>query len=314
MTLTELRYIVAVARERHFGRAADASNVSQPTLSMGVKRLEQELGVILFERGKHDITLTVSGERIIAQARRTLEEADQLRLLAMTPADPLAQPLHIGAIHTVGPFVLPSLVASLHALAPSMPLIIEEDYTADLTEKLKRGQLDAIIVALPFSAPGTIIWPLYDEPFFAALPSSHPLLAQASISLDELASQDILLLGHGHCFREQVLALCPQREQDPSGLRRPPPGTTVGGSLETIRHMVASGMGVTILPSTAARVDQYNQQLMSIRSLPEPVPRRRIVLVWRKRFHRQAAIEKLREAVLNCQLNGVEMIDSALYN
>ena len=311
MTLTELRYIVAVARERHFGRAAEACFVSQPTLSMGVKRLEEELGLEIFERSKNEVKLTAAGEEIVTQAQRALEEADRIKEIAEHGKDPLAGPLRFGTIYTIGPYLLPHLIPELHQRAPQMPLLLEENYTAVLAEKLKRGQLDVILISLPFAEPGIRTWPVYDEPFVVLLPSSHPLQEQTVISTEELARQNLLLLGQGHCFRDQVLQVCPEcnRSATTEGSMQK---TLEGSSLETIRHMVASGMGSTVLPCSAAGADQYSRRLVTIRRFADPAPTRRVALAWRESFHRTPAIRALHAAIQASPLTCVEMLDLPL--
>ncbi|RMG55585.1 MAG: LysR family transcriptional regulator, partial [Gammaproteobacteria bacterium] len=205
MTLTELRYIVAVARHRHFGRAAESCHVSQPTLSMGVRRLEEQLGVVLFERGHGEVRITPVGEALVAQAQRVLDEAERIPRIAGQYGDPLDGPLKLGAIYTIGPYLLPWLIPVLHERAPRMPLLIEEDYTAGLARRLRSGELDAILVALPFDEPGIDTRPLYEEPFVALLPAAHPLNEAEELTLETLAGDDLLLLGPGHCFRDQLL-------------------------------------------------------------------------------------------------------------
>ena len=285
MTLTELRYIVALARERHFGRASETCFVSQPTLSAAVKKLEDELGVALFERGRSEVSVTPVGARIVEQAQRVLEQLGAIKEIARQAQDPLAGPLRLGTIYTVGPYLLPHLIPLLRKAAPHMPLVIEENYTARLLERLKQGELDAIIVCLPLEEPGVVTLPLYDEPFVVLLPAAHPWSAREAVSTDELASQTVLLLGTGHCFRDQVVAACPScvspaLTQD--GLQR----SMEGSSLETLRHMVASGMGVTVLPCTAAAgPGRYASELTAIRPFANP-PRRRIALAWRVSFPR----------------------------
>jgi LysR family hydrogen peroxide-inducible transcriptional activator len=307
MTLTELRYIVALARERHFGRAAEACFVSQPTLSVAVKKLEDELGVVLFERGKTEVGITPVGERIVEQARRVLEELEAVKRIAREARDPLDGPLRLGTIYTVGPYLLPHLIPLLRESAPRMPLLIEESYTARLRERLAQGELDAIIVCLPLEDPGVVTLPLYDEPFVVLLPAAHPWSAREAVSTDELASQTVLLLGAGHCFRDQVIAACPGcvgPALTPDGLQR----SMEGSSLETIRHMVASGMGITVLPCTAAvGPGRYASELTVTRPFTDP-PRRRVALAWRVSFPRPQAIEALRRAVRACDLGCVTFL------
>ncbi len=309
MTLTELRYLVAVARERHFGRAADQCHVSQPTLSVAIKKLEDELGVLVFERGPHEVSLTPLGEQIVTQAKRTLEEADQIRQLAKAGKDQLHGSLRLGAIYTIGPYLLPHLIPKLLDQAPHMPLVIEENYTASLTEQLKRGALDVIVVALPFNEPGIVSTPLYEEPFVAVLPASHPWREHERIPLQDLGKETLLLLGAGHCFRDQVLSACPDclhGGAGDNGLAK----NLEGGSLETIRHMVASGMGITILPCTAAGADRYSQRLIVIRRFADPVPSRTVALAWRTSFPRPKAIDALRQAILECDLSCTQAVSN----
>ncbi|AOU98435.1 LysR family transcriptional regulator [Acidihalobacter yilgarnensis] len=305
MTLTELRYVVALARERHFGRAAASSFVSQPTLSVAVKKLEDELGTPLFERGGAEVTPTPLGEQVVEYAQAILEQVEGIRNLARGHADPLQGVLRLGAIYTVGPYLLPQLIPNLHDTAPLMPLLIEEGFTADLRRRLKQGELDAIIVALPFDEPGVTVRPLYEEPFVALLPSAHPLSAQSQLPLEALAGEDLLLLGPGHCLRDQILTACPACAR-PSGSAQGE-SHLAGSSLETLRHMVASGLGVTILPCTAAGAERYADRLIAVRRLSDPVPHRRVALAWRSSFPRPGAIEVLTRAILDTPMSCVEL-------
>lgn len=307
MTLTELRYIVALARECHFGRAADACCVSQPTLSVAVKKLEEELGVLLFERGRSEISVTPVGERIVAQARRALEEIEGVARIAREARDPLDGTLRIGAIYTVGPYLFPRLVPVLRETAPRMPLVIEENYTARLRERLVQGAVDVVLLCLPFEEPGVVTLPLYDEPFVVMVPAAHAWAARESVATGELSDETVLLLGAGNCFRDQVLAACPSCVGPPAaegGLQQAVEGT----SLETIRHMVASGMGITVLPCTAASVPgHYASGYSAIRPFADP-PRRRVALAWRVSYPRPQAIEALRQAIRACALDGVDYL------
>lgn len=307
MTLTELRYIVAVARERHFGRAAQGCFVSQPTLSIAIKKLEDELGIILFERGGSEITVTEIGERVVEQAQRVLEEADTIKRLAGEHQNELAGQLKLGVIFTVGPWLLPRLIPVLRQLAPEMPLIIEENYTARLAEMLKRGEVDAIIVAEPFDEPGTLAWPLYDEPFVVALPKGHPWEKLDTVTPCQLADQSVLLLTQGNCFRDQVLQACSElasRQSTHHSLS----GTLQGSSLNTIRHMVASGTGITVMPATS--ISPADDTLLSIRRFSSPEPSRRVMLITRKQFFRRKAIDMVQQAVFQSGLTGVSMLDT----
>lgn len=307
MTLTELRYIVAVAREKHFGRAARACFVSQPTLSIAIKKLEEELGVQLFERQSGDVAVTPVGERIIEQAQRTLEAADGVKQAAREGKDQLSGPVRIGAIYTIGPYLFPELIPRLRKHAPDMPLVIEENFTAVLAEKLKRGDLDVIIISLPFADQGLLTVPLYEEPFVVLLPAAHPLTQRKTIKAEQLEGEPVLLLGAGHCFRDQVLEACPACLPKP-GLEGGLSNSVDGSSLETIRHMVVSGLGITILPCTASGADRYSQRLLSIRRLARPVPTRTVALAWRVSWPRPKVIDAMTRSVAECVLTCVKPV------
>ncbi len=282
MTLTELKYIVAVATERHFGRAAERSFVSQPSLSAAVKNLEDELGVRIFERGKGEVLVTPIGEEIVAQARRALEEAARVKSVAAQAKNPLEGPLRLGVIHTVAPYLLPELVAALGKAAPRMPLDIEENLTANLDAMLRGGAIDAAILALPYAVPGIAVVPLYSERFRVIVPARHAWARRRTIRADELAAQNLLLLSVGHCFRDQVLDSCHE-------FARPVTPGKEGNSLETIRNMVTSGMGISVLPATAL-TPKYATPLVKAIDFAGPAPSRRIVLASRSGFPRGAAL------------------------
>lgn len=305
MTLTELRYIVAVARERHFGRAAEACFVSQPTLSVAIKKLEEELEVKLFERGGTEVSVTPLGEEIVQQAQAVIEQAANIKEIARRGKDPLAGPLRLGIIYTIGPYLLPQLVKHVIELSPQMPLMLQENFTVKLLEMLRTGELDAAVLAEPFPDTGLATAKLYDEPFMAAVPKGHALAARKSISAEELKQQTMLLLGTGHCFRDHVLEVCPEFARfssDAEGIRK----TFEGSSLETIKHMVASGMGVTVVPRLS--VDAAMQPNVRFIPFSKPVPERRVVLAWRRSFTRYEAIAALRNAVYACDLPGVKLL------
>lgn len=301
MTLTELRYIAAVARHRHFGRAAQACFVSQPTLSVGVKKLEKELGVILFERNAAEVTVTPQGQAIIDQAVRILEDVEALKQTAQSTQDPLSGPLRLGAIYTIGPYLFPDLIPELKKLAPDMPLILQEGYTSDLARQLKHGEIDAAILSLPFEQRGLLTLPLYDEPFVVLLPASHPLAERDRIQSRVLGGENLLLLSDGHCFRNQVIESCPECTQGESP-------ATEGSSLETIRHMVASGLGVTVVPCTAAGADKFTRRMLAVRRFAGRGAKRTVAVAFRAGYPRFAAIEALRQAVWGCRLSCVKML------
>jgi len=309
MTLTELKYIVAVARERHFGRAAESCFVSQPTLSVAVRKLEEELGVVLFERGGNEISITPIGERIIVQAQKVLEESANLKEIARQGHDPLSGSLRLGVIYTVGPYLLPRLMPLLIQRVPQMPLLLQENFTHRLLELLRQGELDCAIMALPLADSGLAVEPLYDEPFVVAVPRHHPWAERESVTAEELKEQTMLLLGSGHCFRDQVLEVCPELARfspTSDGMQR----TFEGSSLETIRHMVAAGIGITVLPAASIPEERKPGDLLQYLSLEPPVPTRRVVLVWRKSFPRLQAIQALLDAIADCHLPGVSRPDA----
>jgi len=289
VTLNELRYIVAVAQERSFGRAAGKCFVSQPALSVAIQKLEDELGAPLFERGKSEVTVTPVGERIVEQAQRVLEEAARIKEIAQAGRNQLVGPLRLGVIYTVAPYLLPDLIPALHERAPQMPLEIEEDLTENLEVALKSGRIDAAIVALPFSPPGVVTVYLYEEPFQVVVPQGHKWAKRKSVSPDELTQEHTILLNVGHCFRDQVLDSCPE-------LNRSDTRVTRTNSLETVRNMVASGLGISVLPRDAL-TPKYHSQLVVPVPFAKPAPSRRVALAARKSFPRPEAIAAIRDAV-----------------
>lgn len=303
MTLTELRYIVTLAQEQHFGKAAARCFVSQPTLSVGVKKLEAELGISIFERTKSSVRITPLGEKIVSQAQKVLEEADRVRDISTAGKNQLGTTLRVGAIYTIGPYLFPHLVPELRRQVPTMPLYIEENFTAVLRQKLRKGELDAIIIALPFTEADVLTKPLYDEPFTVLMPDQHPLSEQVEIRRDQLCETELLLLGEGHCFRDQVLEACPgltAKEARGNKVRT----DVEGGSLETLRHMVASGMGITVLPMSAAGDRYYAPGMITTRPFQAPAPQRTVALAWRVSFPRPKAIDVLVDAIRQCSLAG----------
>lgn len=304
MTLTELRYIVAVAREKHFGRAAEACFVSQPTLSVSVKKLESELGVLLFERGGSEVTLTPIGEQIVQQAQRVLDEASRMKEIADQGRDPLRGALRVGVIYTIGPYLLPRIIKAMIDRYPSMPMILQENFTVRLLEMMRTGELDVAVLAEPFDDSGLNVQPLYDEDFLVAVPRKHAWAERASISSVDLKQETMLLLGVGHCFRDNVLEVCPEAARfaaNSAGIQK----TVEGSSLETIRHMVAEGLGVTVLPKMSVTEED---PLLKFIPFDAPVPNRRVVLAWRKSFTRDKAIAALRDVILSVDLPGCKKL------
>ncbi len=302
MTLTELRYVVMLAKEQHFGRAAERCFVSQPTLSIAVKKLEDELGVALFERTKSRVQPTPIGESVVQQAQRVLEEASTIKDLATQGKDQLSSPLSVGAIFTIGPYLIPHVIPQLQKLAPQMPLVIEEGYTATMRKRLRNGELDVIIVSLPFSEPDVVTQSIYEEDFVVLMPAKHPLSKKTRITGADLEKENVLMLGEGHCFRDQILESCPNLRESVEDNKSNVRTAAEGSSLETLRHMVASGLGITILPQSAALTSQYSQRALVTRPFTKPGPTRTVALAWRASFPRHKAIDALREAIQSCKL------------
>lgn len=305
MTLIELKYIIAVARERHFGRAAEACFVSQPTLSVAIKKLEEELGVAVFERGGSEVGITAIGERIVGQAQKVLDAAGTLKEIARQGHDPLDGSLRVGIIHTIGPYLLPRLVRKQLELTPQMPLILQENFTVRLLELLRVGDIDCAIMALPLPDSGLEVLNLYEEDFVVAVPAKHDWANETLLDVDQLKLETMLLLGSGHCFRDQVLEVCPEMSRfsaSTEGIQR----SFEGSSLETIRHMVAAGLGITLLPKTSVLESAaIDDNLVKYVDIKDPVPNRQVVLVWRRSFTRLPAIEALVRAVRECGIQGV---------
>ena len=300
MTLTELRYVVALAQERHFGRAAQKCFVTQPTLSLALAKLEDELGVKLFERNKNEVLLTGRGEAIVEQARRVLDEVGKIQHMARGGQDQLSGALRLGAIPTIGPYLLPDLIPILRKRAPEMPLVIEENLTGNLAPMLREGELDCILIALPFALPGVKTRVLYEEAFSVVVPEGHRWEQRKTVKPAELAGENLLVLNNGHCFRDQVLEACPG--QSNTAL----PEGRAGSSLETIRNMVASGLGVSVVPSTALTA-RYATKLLKVVPFASPVPSRKVALAWRTSFDRPAAIDVVAEAVRAVKLPGLKI-------
>ncbi len=297
MTLNELRFIVAVAQERNFRRAAEKAFISQPALSLAIQKLEEDLGLKIFERGKNEVSVTPTGAAIVEQAQRVLEEAERIREIAAQGRDQLTTPLRIGVIHSVGPYLLPDLIPALKKVAPQMALEVEENITANLDALLRNGRLDVIVIALPFGDAGILTRPLYDEPFEVVASSEHRWASRRSIKPAELGDEKVLLLDSGHCYSNQVAEACPESRK--SG------NVQHGTSLETIRNMVASGLGITVLPASANSA-RYRSKLLSVIPFTRPAPSRRIALAWRKSFARAQVVEALAQAVAQARITGIK--------
>lgn len=300
MTLSELRFVVAVAKERNFRRASEKCYVSQPALSLAIKKLEDDLGVRIFERSHTDISTTPIGEKIIEQAIKALEEVNHIREIAKQGNNQLSGVFRLGLIYSVGPYLLPEIIPILRESAADMPLDIEENLTAQLETQLKNGIIDAAVIALPFEVPGINTMPLYDEKYVVMVPAGHAWADRASISADELADENVLLLNSGHCYSHQVLQACPDLSRKGQVLQ--------GNSLETIRNMVASNLGITVLPCSAA-TERYINPLVKVIPFAEPVPVRRVALAWRKSYARELAVNCVADAIRQTQSDCLQIVD-----
>lgn len=307
MTLTELKYIVALAREKNFNRAAEKCFVSQPTLSIAIKKLEDSLNVTIFERNKNQVTVTSVGKEIIQQAQKTLEEAEKIKFIAQAGQNQLTEKLSIGAIHTVGPYLFPQLIAELRQLAPDLPLVIEENFTANLVEKVTNGLLDAAIVALPFKNPGLSTVSVYREPFEIITPKDHAWRNKKTIAPKDFEDQTVLLLGEGNCFRDQVLRACPACAL-PAEAKNHAEKMLEGSSLETIRYMVASGMGISVMPRMATQRHGVSDNLIEVKAFANPVPEREIAIAYRESFPRPDAIQLLATAIKACLPSNIKQL------
>lgn len=300
MTLNELRYVVAVGQELSFRRAAEKSFISQPALSLAIQKLEEELGVQIFERGKSEISVTPIGAQIIEQAQRVLEDASHIREIASQGDDQLSGTLRVGMIYSVGPYLLPDLIPALKKLAPKMPLEVEENITDNLDTLLRNGKLDVIIIALPYGDAGIQILPLYDEEFEVVVSNEHHWANRRSIKAQELSAEKVLLLDSGHCFSNQVAEACPELNRKGAAIQQ-------GTSLETIRNMAASGLGITVLPASANSA-RYRSKSLKVIPFTNPAPSRRIALAWRKSFARLQAIEVLAKAIAQAKISGIKLL------
>ena len=286
--------MVALAQEAHFGRAAERCHVSQPTLSIAIRKLEEELGVALFERAKQSVTLTPLGQKTVALAVQVIEQVARIKDLAASDRDQLSGPLALGTLPTVGPYLLPQFIPLLQELAPDLSLYVEEASQAELAARLRAGDIDVALLCLPFTDVDIVAQALFDEPFVLLLPTSHPLAAKHDIAAEDLRPQEVLLLRDGHEFRAQVLSSFPHLQ---TAADQPTVAQVQGSTLETLRHMVASRLGVTILPMAAAQMPLYTSKVLTVRKFKEPTPARTLALAWRASFPRHKAIDVLRRAV-----------------
>nr|CRH06926.1 putative Transcriptional regulator, LysR family [Candidatus Magnetococcus massalia] len=319
MNLNQFRYALAVAREHNFSRAAQRCHVSQPSLSVAIKNLEEELGIALFERFKGDVKVTLEGEAVLSRMQQALEAVEQVAQAAKQGQGGLTGEVRMGAIFTIAPYLFPSFIPQLHQVAPDLTMLLEENFTSLLSEKLKQGALDLAVVALPFEEPGITVEPLYDEPFIVGLPNNHPWKGREDLHGNALAEEKLLLLGKGHCFRDQVLEICPAChlvEDTSQGMHN----IIEGSSLETIRHMVATGVGITVLPISsvaslacnALSCPERSHAMLSFAHFAKPMPTRRIALAWRSSYPNEMLLEVVKQTLQGALPNGVLPIsDSA---
>ena len=293
MTLNELRFVVALAKARNFRKAAEVCFVSQPALSLAVKKLEDELGVLLFERNRNDVTMTAIGELVVEQATRAIEEANRVKEIARQGNNQLVGALKLGVIYSIGPYLLPEIIPYLRQSAPEMPLIVEENLTINLETQLRNGVIDVAIIALPFDIPGIKTLPLYEEEFVVVVPITHDWAKRDSINPEELADEKILLLNSGHCFSNQVMQACPRLSRNGEILQ--------GNSLDTIRNMVASNLGLTVLPASAT-IERYQNPLIKVVPFTKPAPKRQIALAWRKSYGREKAVEEIAKSIRQLEM------------
>jgi len=288
MTLSELRFVVSVAQEKNFRRAAAKSFVSQPALSLAIKKIENELGVLIFERNRMGISLTTVGEKIVNQAQIVLEEADKIKAISIVEKNTQQVEVKIGLIYSIAPYLLPSIISLVKNSSPEIILDAEEDITTNLVKKLDEGSIDAAIIALPFDVPGIETKPLYDEPFKVLIPTKHPWNNKQKINAKELKNEKILLLDNTHCFSMQVREACPGIS-DKAEIQ-------VGTSLETIRNMVASNLGISILPQSAT-ANNYSNDLINILPFESPIPFRRVAMAFRRGSSKKQSLDKIVKSI-----------------
>jgi LysR family hydrogen peroxide-inducible transcriptional activator len=282
MTLRDLEYLVALAETRHFGRAAERCHVSQPTLSAQLRKLEEFLGVMLVERRPRRVALTAAGEAVVERARRMLQDAEGIRDLARASQDPLSGPLKVGFIPTLGPYLLPRVAPRIAKALPKLSLLLHEYQTAPLVERTLAGELDLAVLALPAETRGLVTRPLFAESFLVAMPDSHRLAAKKRVKAADLEGEKLLLLEEGHCLRDQALEICAHVGTEEQAFR--------ATSLETLRQMVASGLGLTLLPKLAAEGPFASARGLTVRPFAPPAPNRQIGGAWRRSTSRGEAI------------------------
>lgn len=297
MTLTEFRYIIAVADAQHFGNAAQKCSVSQPTLSVGIRKLEEELGVTIFERHKNDVRITEVGQKIIAKARNIIEQTSAINDLAHGGHDVLASPVKIGAIYTVAPFVFPQLIKNLHPNTPKLPLYLREGFTYEMREFLRSGDLDVIIVSTPFSEANTVITPLYREKLQVVMSADNQLANKDLLEKSDLEKAQVLLLGEHHCLRDQIIQAFPNLLQSLKSHDQEFKSVYSGSSIATLYYMISMNLGITILPEHTLKFLDLKKHNLIIKDFAEPVPYREVVMGSRRGFSREIVLQKIKDSI-----------------
>ena len=301
MTLQELKYLVALADHGHFGRAAEACFITQSTLSTQIKKLEDFLGVTLFDRSLKRVTPTPIGREILQAARNIVEEAERIREVARHAQDPMTRTIHLGVIPTLGPYYLPHALTLVHKKHPGLRMLLREEMTPQILEHLLDGKLDAGLLALPVTDDSLRVEPLFYEPFYAALPSDHALVTHEVLKVSDIMGEKLLLLDEGHCLRDQALDVCGSGSRGREEVR--------ATSLETLRQMVGMGLGLTLLPALAVDAGpRLSRKSVEIRPFKSPPPGRTIALVWRKRAPFPETFERLAQTLKNALPAGVAAV------
>jgi LysR family hydrogen peroxide-inducible transcriptional activator len=294
VNLRDFKYVVAVAETHHFGKAAERCFVSQPTLSGQIKKLEEELGVVIFERTKRSVEVTPIGEEIIVLARQLMEQADAIEQVARAHSDPLAGPLRIGALPTLSPYLIPMILLPLKKQYPQLKLVLSEEVTDSLIRRLRSHELDAALVATPVDEHDLTVLPLFDEPFWLAHPRKHPLYYQDEISQEDLKDLDVLLLSDGHCLARQAMAVFGLEDRPVRGEM----GDLRAASLETLLQLVGAGFGCTLVPALAVRGPWMTDSGIIARPLKFANAFRRVSLVFRNSFPRRHALDAFCQVIL----------------
>ncbi|AKH20574.1 LysR substrate-binding domain-containing protein [Sedimenticola thiotaurini] len=304
MNLRDLKYIIAVAETRHFGRAAERCFVSQPTLSGQLRKLEEELGVTLFERNNRHVQITPVGEEILDHARQIMEQAEAIQQVSQRHQDPLAGPLRIGAIPTLSPYLMPLLLMPLKTRYPQIQLVLSEELTDTLLQRLQRHEIDAALLATPAGSPDLETWPLFKEPFWVAYPRNHPFYTREKITQQDLDKENLLLLSEGHCLADQAMAVCRLQQRQAEGnladLR--------AASLETLIQLVGAGYGITLIPALAMRSSWISGSGVVAQPLEAGNAYRQVALIYRHSFPRLAALQALATVILDNLPNTVDRI------